>query len=244
MESKEGAGALYAAASWPSRLTWWWMNPVLRRGHHAALQVSDVPALAPWDGPEATHQLFLDQWGGDPSSANGGGKNRVRNALLRAFWPLLLLNALLALLRAVAVFAGPLMIQRFVNLTSTSDGRRHPWEGLRLVLALLVSMVAGALFSHHYSFHCARLGMKVRGALITELYRKGVRLSSSARKKHRPGVVVNYVAADTQQLAEMMPLVHYLWVMPVQVHTLFLSTVRVSAVNILVLCCVHQKVAR
>jgi ATP-binding cassette subfamily C (CFTR/MRP) protein 1 len=220
MEAKEeGAGAPYEEASWASRVTWWWMNPLVRRGQRAAaLQVPDVPALAPSEGPEATHQLFCAQWADDPSLERGGGGG-VRRALLRAFWPLLLLNALLALLRAAAVFTGPLLIQSFVKLKSTSsDGGNHPWEGLRLVLALLVSMAANALFSSHYTFHCARLGTKIRGALLTALYRKGLRLSCSARKKHA-GVVVNYVAVDTQQVCDLMPLIHYLWVMPLQVRT-------------------------
>lgn len=93
-------------------------------------------------------------------------------------------------------------------------GGGHPWEGLRLMLALLVSMVDDTSFSNHYSFHSPRLGMKMRRALIIALYRKGIQLSCSAWKKHDAVFVVNYMAVDTQQVCDLMPLIHHLWVMP------------------------------
>ncbi|KAI3934544.1 hypothetical protein MKW92_038224 [Papaver armeniacum] len=61
------------------------------------------------------------------------------------------------------------------------------------------------------------LGMHVRGALTAMVYRKGLRLSSSARQSHTSGEIVNYMAVDVQRVGDYSWYLHDIWMLPMQI---------------------------
>ncbi|XP_039819900.1 ABC transporter C family member 4-like [Panicum virgatum] len=207
---EEAPASPYVTASFLSRATFSWIISLINKAYAAeSLTANDVPPVPPSHRAEAAHALFMSKWPASPAS-----RHPVGVALWLSFWPQLVLTAFLGLARLAAMYVGPSLIDRFVEFIRLGG---TPWEGLRLVIILLVGKAAQTLASHHYNFQGQLLGMRIRGALQTALYRKSLRLTAGARRAHGAGSIVNYMQVDAGIVSFAMHGLHGLWLMPLQI---------------------------
>ncbi|KAL4383983.1 hypothetical protein GQ457_15G021760 [Hibiscus cannabinus] len=201
----------FASASVVSKAFWLWMNPLLKKGYKSPLKMDEVPTLSPEHRAEKMSKLFEANW----PKPEEKSKHPVRTTLLRCLWKELAFTAFLAIVRLSVMYVGPILIQSFVDYTAGK--RRSTYEGYYLVLILLAAKFMEVLMSHHFNFNSQKIGMLVRCTLIPSLYKKGLRLTCSARQAHGVGQIVNYMAVDAQQLSDMMLQLHSIWLTPLQV---------------------------
>ncbi|KAL5097983.1 hypothetical protein RYX36_002310 [Vicia faba] len=201
----------YACSSFLSKSVWFWINPLLNKGYKTPLNLEDVPSLPLEFRAEKISELFQNNW----PKPDENSKHPVGLTLFRCFWKHLAFTGFLASIGLCLIYVGPLLIQSFIGFTSKKDSTAG--EGIFLILILFTAKSVEVLSVHHYNFHSQKLGMLIRSSIITSVYKKGLRLSSSSRQTHGTGQIVNHMAVDAQQLSDMMMQFHPIWLMPLQV---------------------------
>lgn len=65
------------------------------------------------------------------------------------------------------------------------------------------------------------VGLKIRGALVTAIYRKTLTASSTIlNSKFSVGEIVNFMSTDTDRIVNSCPSFHAVWSIPFQVITI------------------------
>ncbi|OIW11855.1 hypothetical protein TanjilG_31605 [Lupinus angustifolius] len=193
-----------------SKLTFSWVNSLLNLGYSKPLSLEDIPSLVSDEEADSANQKFEQTW---ESISREGSVNNPRNLVL---WSVVgthlkenILIAFYALMRTISVVLSPLILYALVNYSNRT--RADLKEGVYIPCFLILSKVVESLSQRHWFFDSRRSGMKMRSALMVAVYRKQLNLSSSARRKHSAGEIVNYIAVDAYRMGEFPWWFHVTW---------------------------------
>ncbi|CAN6441455.1 unnamed protein product [Victoria cruziana] len=210
---KEAAEGNTNRFSFTSRCMFSWIDPLLRVGYSRPLVLEDVPELGDEDGAETAYQSFIREWELQRDT-RPNSKNITLRALTNCYWKDMSVIGAYALIRSAAVSVSPLLLNAVVQFSGLTD--RSLLAGISLVGCLTLVKVSESLSQRHWFFHSRRVGMRMRSALMAAVFQKQLRLSSSARKNHSAGEIVNYVAVDAYRLGEFPWWFHTGWTSPLQ----------------------------
>ncbi|KAL2337937.1 hypothetical protein Fmac_012383 [Flemingia macrophylla] len=202
-------------ASLLSRLTFSWVNSLLKLGYSKPLALEDIPFLLSEDEAGSAYQNFVHAWESlVRENSNNNTKNLVLWSVVRTFSKENILMGFYALLRSICMIISPLILYSFVNYSNRTEADLR--EGFSILGFIILTKVVESMSQRHFSFGSRRSGMKIRSSLMVAVYQKLLKLSSSARRRHSTGEVVNYIAVDAYRLGEFPWWFHITWTSVVQ----------------------------
>ncbi|KAM7419823.1 hypothetical protein PAMA_016768 [Pampus argenteus] len=242
-----------------SRLFYLWLAPLLRRGQRGELdRPADVYHLPRklrtnvvcryfhqcWEvcRTGAAAQNGQDQWPTPVSRnlLNGTwsshyqeepleleGDVRLFRVLHKAFGLRYYILGGLKVVVNMLSFAGPLLLSILVNFMEEEDApvSRGVWCALGLFATTLLSSVLGNIFV----FEVSKVSLSARAALVSAIYSKALRVSSSSLAGVALGEVVNLMSTDSDRVVNFFNSFHELWSMPLRFSiTLYLLYLQVG----------------
>lgn len=228
----------FANAGIFSRLSFWWLNSLMRKGYEKPLEENDLPLLSKKDRAEFQYTQFLDKLNKQKQS------NKPASSLI--FWTIIschrndiLISGFFALLKVLMISAGPVILNSFINVAS---GNEHfEYEGYALAFGLFLAKCLESLSQRQWYFRARRLGLQLRSLLTAAIYKKQLKLSNSAKLVHSSGEIMNYATVDAYRIGEFPYWFHQIWTTSFQLclaliilyNALGLATISALAVIIL-----------
>jgi ATP-binding cassette subfamily C (CFTR/MRP) protein 1 len=205
---------LYGRAGILQIITFSWMNPIIASGYRKPLDQNDVPDLDGKDSAEFLSDSFT-RIINDVEQRHGISSSSIYKAMFLFVRQKAMINAALAVLSASASYVGPALINDLVKFLAGDRQYEHR-RGYLLALALLSAKVVEAIADSQWWFGAQQLGMRLRAALISHVYQKGLQLSFSSRQKHTSGEIINYMDVDIQRVSDFLWYTNYIWMLPIE----------------------------
>ncbi|NXN27692.1 MRP7 protein, partial [Nycticryphes semicollaris] len=191
--------------SWLSRFFYVWMNPLMKRGYQWKLkQPQDVYVLP--------RQLQVARV--CDRSHRAQVAVRLLSVLHTAFGLHFYSLGLLKLAGNLLGFSGPLLLNLLVNFM---ESRQEPLShGVLYALGLFAGSFLGAVLRNQFSYEVNKVTLMVRAAIISAIYRKALRVSSTSLTRFTVGEIVNFMSTDTSRLVNFCLSFHEVWSLPFQ----------------------------
>ena len=204
----------FAEAGILHKMSFSWLDPLLKKGKEKTLEDEDVPLLRPQDRAETCYSLFKDQ-------LNKHERNKIcdQSSILRSLVycqrKAIVISGLFALVKIVTLSSGPVFLYAFIDL---SEGKEvFKYEGYALTAGLFLAKCLESLAERQWFFWTRLIGLQVQSSLTAAIFKKQFRLSNAAKHIHSSGEIMNYVTVDAHKIGELPYYFHQIWTTGLQI---------------------------
>lgn len=229
------------SASFLSRIFFCWFDKLAWHGFRNPLEHKDLWDMKPEDAAGEVMPQFAKHWNATIAKRNTnlqpiqakaeysrGEKVKfvqprssekkiasILPALCKAFGPTFLFGAMLKLANDVLTFVSPQILKWLIGFIG--DPEAEDWKGIFYSVMLFVVASVQTLFLAQYFNRMMFVGLRIRTALVSAIYRKSLIMSNSARKESTVGEIVNLMAVDAQRFMDLTAYINMIWSAPLQI---------------------------
>ncbi|CAH1159391.1 unnamed protein product [Phaedon cochleariae] len=228
-----------------SRLFFCWVLPFLTYGYKKDLEVKDIYNTTNSDLSGPLGDKLEENWKYEVDRARSNKqKPSLKRAIFKTFWRSYAVYGFYFFIQIIFLRSfQPIVLSEFIAFFKTTEVQNYNfglWTvgkrtyGYLLAMASIVLAFLIMLIYHQTSLGCQRVGMRVRIACCSLIYRKILKLSQCSIGQTASGQVVNLMSNDVQRFDTASLYLHYIWVIPIMYASAFYIMYNIIGVAALV----------
>ncbi|TRY61972.1 hypothetical protein TCAL_10708 [Tigriopus californicus] len=205
-------------ASFFSRAIFAWFDPFAWKGWRRTLEYGDLwdlkksercSGIVPeWDRHWEKNVIKSIQNSKSPSQLS------ITSTLVRSFGPAYAISALYQFGTSVLQFASPQIVNLIIDFVESDQ---PVWKGYLYTGLICLSTLFNTILNNQCFYQEYTVGLRIKTALISAVYRKSVKLSNSGRKVMTVGETTNLMSIDTQKFMDLTLYLNMIWASPLQI---------------------------
>ncbi|XP_036720357.1 cystic fibrosis transmembrane conductance regulator isoform X1 [Balaenoptera musculus] len=200
-------------ASVVSKLFFSWTRPILRKGYRQRLELSDIYHISSSDSADNLSEKLEREWDRELASKKNP---KLINALRRCFFWRFMFYGIILYLGEVTKAVQPLLLGRIIA-SYDPDNKVERAIAIYLGIGLCLLFIVRMLLLHPAIFGLHHIGMQMRIAMFSLIYKKTLKLSSRVLDKISIGQLVSLLSNNLNKFDEGLALAHFVWIAPLQV---------------------------
>ena len=215
LEEENGKPSPEATASFPSRMLFTWFDGMVWRGWRRFLVNEDLWTLNPSERCRGVIPIWDANW--DSQKKAKAPKKKplsILNTLVSSFGGVFAASAILQLIYTIISFVSPQLVNLLIAYVESDE---PVWRGYLYTITLIAVTMLNTIINSQYFFFQYNIGLKIRTALTSAIYRKSLRLSGASRKEMTVGETTNLMAIDTQKFMDVVLFLNMIWSSPLSI---------------------------
>ncbi|CAG9815467.1 unnamed protein product [Phaedon cochleariae] len=205
-------------ANFLSKLLFGWTIDFIKKGAREGLNNSDLYDTLDSDKSRYLGDVLEKNW---EKELNRAITKNIEPSLMKALSDTYLIDfmiwGLVYFVQFVIVRSSQPVVLSYLLLlfNGVNDQENRTEKYLMSTLLVVLSVIVVSMY-HHHCFGLAKLGMRMRIALSSLVYRKMTKLSQKALTATAAGQVVNLLSNDLNRFDQVVTVLHILWIIPFQ----------------------------
>ncbi|CAG9825034.1 unnamed protein product [Phaedon cochleariae] len=196
-----------------NRIFFCWFLPYLKQGLRKEIDEDDMFAVTDSQKSAYLSTKLERAW-------NNELQRKTTPSLLRALFTVfkveLIYYGVFFIVVEFVKIGQPMLISKLVSFYGQSDTKINKLEVYTYAAIIVLSSLAQIICNHNYTMGVMTLGMKIRTAACSLIYRKALKLSKTALAETTVGQMVNLLSNDVGRFDFAVQNLHQIWMAPIE----------------------------
>lgn len=210
-------------ANFFSRLFFCWVLPFFKTGYKKDLEVKDIYNSTQEDLSGPLGDELERNWIAELERAKNGPRKRpiepsLKRAIFKTFAKSYFFYGAFIFIQSVIIrMVIPIVLGEYIKFyNNPKESFLHIEQGWLLGSAVVGLSFIRIVLEHYCNMGVQRIGMRVRVAACSLIYRKLLKLNQASLGKTAAGQLVNLLSNDVIRFDMVSWFYHYFWIMPIQ----------------------------